>query len=264
MSLFRPCLKLALLGVGFIFCFTSLNSGHSSNPEKPDVGEMLNVMAEGFKNKIDDDFSVTVQFDFKDLKQSWHVIVEKGKKVTVGKGPYQEAQLFFFTTAEILHLIYQGKMTSMTACGKAEGSDYAPLDLKLAESLEFSPQIRALFYTFIQHFFNPSVPEKIPLGEEYSRVVHGAQVIPLYYYPGFRSAWYLLKKGEKLNQPGDTNPFPQGFIFIQGEGFAKIGDDTVEVKEGESYYIPPNSDHVVWTDSEVPLILIWLAWGDGA
>jgi mannose-6-phosphate isomerase-like protein (cupin superfamily) len=138
------------------------------------------------------------------------------------------------------------------------------LDLSLAEDLEFTPEVRTELYTFLFHFFNPSVPERILLGEEYSRLVHGGHVVALYYHPEFRSAWYLLKKGEKLNKPGDTNPFPQAFIFIEGEGFAKIGDKTIKVKAGESYYIPPNSDHVVWTESDKPLILIFLAWGEGA
>jgi mannose-6-phosphate isomerase-like protein (cupin superfamily) len=82
--------------------------------------------------------------------------------------------------------------------------------------------------------------------------------------PGMRSAWYLLKKDERLNEPGDINPFPQAFIFISGEGFAKIGDKTIRTKAGESYYIPPNSDHVVWTESKESLVLIFLAWGEGA
>ena len=73
-----------------------------------------------------------------------------------------------------------------------------------------------------------------------------------------------MKKGELLNEAGDTNPFPQAFIFISGEGFATIGDETVQVSGGESYYIPPGSDHIVWTESEDPLVLIWIAWGEGA
>jgi mannose-6-phosphate isomerase-like protein (cupin superfamily) len=152
----------------------------------------------------------------------------------------------------------------MTAAAKTKISDYAPLNWKLPEGLKLTPEIMAKIYFFVQHFFNWRVPEKILLGEKYSRVVHGGHAVPLYYYPGLRSAWYLLRKGERLNEPGDTNPFPQAFIFIKGEGFAKIGDKTIEVKAGESYYIPPDSDHVVWTENDEPLVFIWLAWGKGA
>jgi len=257
-------LQLALLLFVSQFFFVVITCGQATNLEMLGAGEMLRMMGENFKNKIDEEFSLIVQFDIKDRKESWHVIVEKGRRIVVGQGPHKQARLFFVTTIDTLCLIYDGKMTAMTAAGKAKGSDLSPLDLKLAEGLEFTPEIRTQLYTFLYHFFNPSVPEKILLGGEYSRVVHGGHVIPLYYHPGFRSGWYLLKKGEKLNEPGDTNPFPQAFIFIEGEGFAKIGDKTIKVKAGESYYIPPDSDHVVWTESNKPLILIWLAWGSGA
>lgn len=261
---FKYGLELALVFLVFQFFFSRIGYGGSTNSEMPDVDKMLHTMAKNFKNKIDEDFSLIVQFDIKDIKESWHVIVEKRRKVTLNKGPHEQARFFFLTTTDTLRLIYEGKMTAMTAAGKTRGSDQPPLDLRLAEGLEFTPDVRIKIYTFMQHFFNPSVPEKLLLGEEYSRIVHGGHVIPLHYHPGFRSAWYLLKKGEKLNEPGDTNPFPQAFIFIEGEGFAKIGEKTIEVKAGESYYIPPNSDHVVWTESSKPLVLIWLAWGEGA
>jgi hypothetical protein len=28
--------------------------------------------------------------------------------------------------------------------------------------------------------------------------------------------------------------------------------------------LAPNSDHVVWTDSDQPLVLVWMAWGEEA
>ncbi len=262
-----PALYVSELALLLSLCWLLLGTityGEFTNSGVEDVDEMLRTMVERFKGKINDDLSMIVQLDMRDSKESWHVIVEKGRKVTLGKGPHPGAHFSFVTTTDTLRLIYQGKMTAMTAAGKAKGSDYAPLDVKLAEDGEFTPLVRTQLYTFLYHFFNPSVPEKISLGEEFSRLVHGGHVIPLYYHPGFRSGWYLLKKGERLNEPGDTNPFPQAFIFIEGEGFAKIGTITTKVKAGESYYIPPNSDHVVWTESEKPLILIWLAWGKGA
>lgn len=261
---FKYILESSLVFFTFQFFFAQIGFGQPTRSEMFEADKMLRTMAENFKNKIDEQFSLIVQFDMKDKKESWHVIVEKGCKVVVGKGSHKDALFFIFTTTDTLRLIYEGKMTAMTAAGKAKGSDYAPLYLKLAEGLELTSEVRTWLYTFLQHFFNPSVPEKILLREEYSRVVHGGHVIPLYYYPGFRSAWYLLKKGERLNAPGDTNPFPQAFVLIEGEGFAKIGDKTIRVKAGESYYIPSNSDHVVWTENDKPLILIFLAWGDGA
>ncbi len=225
-----------------------------------DINEMLHVMADSFRNKIDKDFSLIVQLDVEDKKASWHIVIEN-KKVIVRKGPHDEAHFILATNTNTLRQIYSGEITAMTAAAKAKSYDHAPLSWKLPDNVKPTPEIMAKFYFFIQHFFNWKVPEKIVLEEKHSRAVHGGHAIPLYYYPGFRSAWYLLRKGEKLNEPGDTDPFPQALIFIEGEGFAKIGNKTIKVKAGESYYIPPNSDHVVWTNSDKPLVFIWLAWG---
>jgi mannose-6-phosphate isomerase-like protein (cupin superfamily) len=246
------------------FFVLAICCGASPHSERVDVGEILHAMADSFKHKIDDEFSLVVQLDMKDEEKSWHIVVKKGRNITVSEGSHESARFLFLTTSPTLRLIYEGNITAMTAAGKAQGSDQAPLDLRLAEGLEFTSEVKRQLYTFVQHFFNPSVPERILLGEEYSRLIHGGHAIPLYYDRGFRSAWYLLKKGERLNEPGDTNPFPQAFILTEGRGYAKIGDKTIEVKAGESYYIPPGSDHVIWTESDRPLVLIWLAWGEGA
>lgn len=229
-----------------------------------EVRQLLRDWAESFRQKIPDDYSLIVQIDIQPGPASWHIIVGPGKQLKIGEGTDRNAQVIFSTTEETLQVIYEGKMTALTAAGKAHVSDSAPLDFRLGEGIELTPALKAKLFVFIQSFFNRSTPERIPLGEERARMVHGAHAIPLFYHPGFRSAWYLVKKGERLNEPGDTNPFPQAFVFISGEGYAKIGDKTIPVRAGEAYYITPGSDHVVWTESDDPLELIFLAWGEGA
>ena len=260
----RQILKLHFVLLAFQLLSGQMSYGQSTDLETSEAGKLLKEMAAVFREKIDEQFSVIVQFEFIDTNESWYVIVEKDRKVTVHKGPHEKARYFFTTTIDTLRLIRVEKLDAMTAASKATGADHAPLDLKLADGLDFTPDVRKQLYTFFQHFFNPTVPEKKLLGEEYSRLVHGGHVIALYYYPGFRSAWYLLKNGDQLNEPGDTNPFPQAFIIIEGKGYAKIGDKTIHINARESYYIPPNSDHIVWTEKDESLVLIWLAWGEGA
>ncbi len=228
------------------------------------VRKFLEDWTESFWRKVPDDYSLTVQIDVHPGPTSWHIVVEPGRRVELGEGDHPNAQVVFSTTEETLQRIYEGKMTALTAAGKARMSDSAPVEFRLGEGVELTPALKAKLFFFVQSFFNRSTPERILLGEERARKVHGAHAIPLFYHPGFRSAWYLVKKGERLNEPGDTNPFPQAFIFISGEGFAKIGEETVPVRAGEAYYIPPGSDHVVWTESDQPLELIFLAWGEGA
>lgn len=229
-----------------------------------DVGKMLQDLLENFHKKVATDLSLIVQIDVQPSGQSWCVIIEPGQRISLTKGAQNNAEFVLTTTEETLRLIYEGKMTALTAGGKAKGSDRTLLEIKPGKDVEFTPETRVKMFSFLQHFFNRTTPERINLGEQHSRMIHGGHAIPLYYYHGFRSAWYMLKKGERLNEAGDTNPFPQAFIFISGEGFATIGDETVQVSAGESYYIPPGSDHIVWTESEDPLVLIWLAWGEGA
>jgi len=86
----------------------------------------------------------------------------------------------------------------------------------------------------------------------------------MFYHTGFRSAWYQIDKGDQINNEGDTNPFPQAFVITQGQGYAKIGDISQKVSAGNAYFIPPDSDHVLWNDEETPLQLIYLAWGEKA
>jgi mannose-6-phosphate isomerase-like protein (cupin superfamily) len=223
--------------------------------------EIIQEMAHWFEDRIDEDFTLTVQVDISDTEESCHIVANHGT-VTVCKGPHTHPHITLTTTEDTLQKIYNGEITAFTAA-EARMSDNAPLDWNLSEN-GFSPEIVASAYFFVQHFFTRTTPEKILLDEQYSRLANGGHVIPLYSHPGFRSGWYLVKKGEKLNEPGDTDLFFQAVIFIEGCGFAKIGDKTVAVKKGESYSIPPHKDHVIWTESDQPLILIWLAWGEGA
>lgn len=228
-----------------------------------DMGKRLETLSRSFKHQIDEEYAANIQFTVSDLNEVWSVTIRPGRNISVRKGSNEEAECFFTADRETYEKIFKGEFTALTAAGRARLSDPAPLDFHLAPGLNFHEERKRL-YPFILHFFNSSRPEKILLGEKHARLVHGAHAIPLYYHEGFRSAWYLIKPGERLNEPGDTNPFPQAFIFIGGEGYAKIGPDTVQVRAGESFFIPPGSDHVVWTEGEDPLILIFLAWGDGA
>lgn len=229
-----------------------------------DVLRTLQDMADLFVDRIAEDFALRVQIDLQPDGGSWQVVVESGCRVTVSPGPDQRAQVILVTTEEILERIHSGQMAALTAAAKGSISDPAPLDYRLGEEQSFTPQLYADMLVFLQRFFNCTEPERILLGEAHSRKVHGANVVALFYQPGFRSAWYLVKKGDQLNESGDTNPFPQAFVFISGDGWAKIGEQTLPVRAGEAYFVPPGSEHIVWTERDEPLILLWLAWGEGA
>ncbi|NBG87870.1 cupin domain-containing protein [Isachenkonia alkalipeptolytica] len=223
--------------------------------------DILDRMAKHFQNMIDEAFCLNIKLKIEGSEEYFNINIENGN-VLLEDTASKNVDCTLVTSEEVLQKIHRGEITAFTAAGKAHVSDPAPLDWEIEGG--YNPENMKNLYFFLMHFFNVQVPEKINLGEKYARKVHGANAIPLYYNPGFRSAWYMVKKGEQMNEPGDTDPFHQAIIVIEGKGYAKIGNKSVEIEKNESYYIPPKGDQVVWNDSEEPLVLIWLAWGDEA
>ena len=198
--------------------------------------------------------------------ESWFIQFSEGGEVQLHAGVAEDAFLLIKTSGETLQRLYDGDLSPITAIGRAHYSDPAPLDFVPGKNIKLVPGSADYIslLEFVQRFFNRTQPERILLGEAHTRLVHGGHVVGLYYGTGFRSAWYLLKKGERLNTPEDTNPFPQAFIFLSGSGKAQLGDHLCDVKGGESYHIPPGSAHMVWNELDEPLELLFLAWGEGA
>jgi mannose-6-phosphate isomerase-like protein (cupin superfamily) len=194
----------------------------------------------------------------------WTIVVPAGSPAELIPKDGPEPEVHFILSRETLTAIYEGQITGLTAASRENLSDPAPLDFALPEGQPLTEDLMARMLRFIQDFFNPTLPEQVPLAKAHARLVHGAFAIPMFYGPGFRSAWYRVEKGQQLNQAGDTNPFHQAFIIIEGNGYAKIGEITTPIHPGLALHIPPDSEHIVWTEADTPLTLIFLAWGPGA
>jgi mannose-6-phosphate isomerase-like protein (cupin superfamily) len=229
-----------------------------------DVGAMLADFARLCVEVTPTRGEMVVQFDFTPPGGHWYVSLDSDGKSAVRPGVHEAPAMTLRMSEQTLARIHRGELTAFTAAGKGSGADVAPLEVEFGAAAERLEDPKEMMLGFLQHFFAGERPERIQLGEEHSRVVHGAHAIPLYYAEGFRSAWYLVKAGQRLNEPGDTNPYPQAFVIISGRGSAKIGDAEVEVSAGESYYIPPGSDHVLRAAPGETLTVIWMAWGEGA
>ncbi len=228
------------------------------------IREMLGYLASFYEQKRTGEDEILVQFEILPTQESWILSVEPGEELQLREGTHSEAEIIFTMSFETLGAIIDGEMTGLTAIGRENLSDKTPLDFKLGSNTEISPELMAQFLRFVQRFFNPTVPEKITLGQSHARLVHGAWAIPLFYHAGFRSAWYQIEKGQRLNEPGDTNPFPQAFVFLSGRGLVKIGESIEEVEPGQAYFIPPGTEHLVWNEGEEPITMIFLAWGKNA
>jgi len=262
-------LKVTALLLLIIITPTGCINEHSRQPKevKHDINldEVLTSLGDPFLEKIDKEYHAIVNFTITDSEISKHIIISEGQ-FQVKDSLNGEANFTFISSLEHYNKIIRGEITGFTSMGRAEMSDTTPLDFEFHKPVTDNPMNDLLF--FVQRFFNPSPNDKVVLSKENSRIVHGGHAIPLFYQMtdqiGVRSAWYQINKGQQVNEPGDTNPFPQYFIIIKGTGFARIGQDTLKVKENEAYYIAPGLDHIFWTDSEKPMEMIFLAWGEGA
>ena len=271
--------NLMALFSGVLLVLSLSDSSRARSETEPAAAAMepiLRGMADAFVHKIPGEYELTAQINIqpelesgyvdteKPALESWHVVAGPGRKVVLHRGPNERARIIFSSTDRALRRMSDGRMNSMTATLASTGKDPTFLRWQRPPGVDSTPELRDKVRVFQLHFFNPSLPERFILDAAYARVVHGSPAVGLYYHPGFRSAWYEVRKGKRLNEPGDTNPHHQAFIFVSGEGMAKIGEKTVKVKAGEAYYIPPGSDHVVWTERNEPLALVWMAWGEGA
>jgi mannose-6-phosphate isomerase-like protein (cupin superfamily) len=228
------------------------------------IGNMLQDFADTCPEVLSYDEELSVQLDISPPGEQWYVLVAPGGTPELHQGEHETPIMTLMMSSETLGRIHRGEMTAFTAGGKGSGADVAPLEIQFGAAAGELRDPKGTLLGFLQHFFARERPERIALGESHSRVVHGAHAIPMYYASGFRSAWYLVKEGQHLNEPGDTNPYPQAFVIISGRGRAKIGEYEVDVHAGESYYIPEDSDHVLWPAPGEALEVIWFAWGEGA
>jgi mannose-6-phosphate isomerase-like protein (cupin superfamily) len=228
------------------------------------IESMLRDFISGYSPVGSETTDVYIQLDITPPGEMWYVVFGRDGGAELQSGSHAAPVATIKLSENTIARIHGGSLTAFTAGAKTSGDDKAPLEFEIHEAATSLRDARETLLGFLQHFFTRSKPERILLGEEYSRVVHGAHAIPLYYARGFRSAWYRINDGEHLNEPGDTNPFPQAFVVISGCGRAKIADSEIEIRAGESYYIPPGTDHVLTPATGQWLEVIWFAWGDGA
>lgn len=229
----------------------------------PDAQQIVTEMAAAFEAKHVTSRPLVIQFEVQPGPQSITVRLDGTGRATVTSGRDPKPSFTCKTDLTTLKNIYSGELNALTAGAKANWTDHAPLDIVLPEGEKMTPELMKDIVMIGQRFLNRSKPEMVRFGLAHSRVIHGGHVTSLFYDQGLRSAWYTLRKGERLNEAADQNPFPQAFIILSGEGAAEIGDSKVTVKAGEAYYIPAGSQHTLWTDGE-ELSLIWIAWGRGA
>lgn len=158
--------------------------------------------------------------------------------------------------SKILEKILQGKADAFALAARARGDEVRPVEFKI-NNLEALESGKAL----LTYLFAPGKAGKVKmrrLCEELAGEAHGAHPIPLAYWDGFRSSWYLVKAGETLNREGEADPWPQMFIVLKGRGRAKVHDEEFEIEPKTAIYIPKDGIHQIFAMEDVELI--WISW----
>jgi mannose-6-phosphate isomerase-like protein (cupin superfamily) len=233
------------------------------SPDEPDFEIMLRDWSTSFLDKTPQNYNDTLNFKVQDDDSYWHVIFSDDSFV-MNPGKSFGAKIILTASLETYRKVYYGELSPITAAGRASRTQSAPLDFILEGGMKINQMDWDKAYFTLINFFNHHPHNKTKLGREYSRTVHGANVVGLYYSVGFRSAWYHILPGQTLNEDGEKDPFKQSFIITSGTGFAKLGNDTIEIKANEAYYIKPYIEHKVWTDNKEGISIIWHAWGEEA
>lgn len=230
--------------------------------KKTRVAQMLDAFAKSYVEKTED----VLDLEFGCLIDDEWYSVSLWKDHTFRVAPIKPVESTFYieTSLDILTKIHDGKMAAMTAGGKADMKDYAPLELRFMEGASFPKSFDLM--DFIFHFFIIGKPEKLLFGKEYSRIVHGGYAIPFIYNDGLRTAWYRVDKGMIINadEKDQSNPFDTLVIGIKGTGVAKLDDVEHTFGEGITYLIPKQMRHSFYTTSEEGLEFIIVMFGEGA
>lgn len=244
------------------------NVRYSSENPKLGLKQIIEACALTFKDKIDSSYTEKVVIALENASEAYTLTIGPNKKVIISNGSDSMASIFYKADAITYNRFYYGEMAPGTAVAQASSSDPIPLNYSFGKHVTFDSNFLNRFLFFTQRFFNRDIHDKLILNQERSRIVHGAYAIPIFYQRqndiGVRSAWYQLNKGQRANEEGDPNPFPQYVIVITGSLNAVLANDTLVMHKGEAYLIAPNTKHSFWNNNNEPCELIWIAWGKGA
>jgi hypothetical protein len=125
----------------------------SARASTDSIREMLDAWSRHFETVIDEDFAFVAHLTISPGPTVLSMIVKDGR-VSVVEGQAPGAEMALDTSEETLRDIYEGKLTAMTAAGKARASDPAPLDWRLPEGKTYDPALMERSLFVVQHFFH--------------------------------------------------------------------------------------------------------------
>jgi hypothetical protein len=260
-----------LFSVSLIVLLGAFLSASTQQIRVRSAEEILRSYVDDFRNDPAAAEPITFGVRVRD-EGEWHVAVlgkneeARTSQVELQRGLPSNPSVIYTLDLATLRKIDSGDINALTAMGKARGSDPSPMEIEFMPGFKPGASFFARFIPFTFHFWTRGFPEIVNFGKQYSREVHGANMIIFYYQKGLRSAWGQIEKGQHINKdPKDqSNPFPTMIIGIRGKAMAKIGGNEIVLQAGQMIFIPTGVSHEAWNPYDEPAEVILLMFGEGA
>lgn len=229
------------------------------------------VELERFARDYERDPAFTAPFEFGvRIDEGWWTVRGlPNHHVEVVHGKPTARTFSFELSSQTLRQLDEGSINPLTAAGKHSGADKAPLETgNLNGFTDDTPEVRAQVLRALFSFWTRGLPERVQISLERARVLHGAPGVLLYYAPGFRSVWHVIRPGERIDNhhgQGTGQPWDSLIVVIKaGGGKAKIAGKEVKLADKEAVFVPARAPMDLWTDSGEALEIVLLMFGGKA
>ncbi len=195
--------------------------------------------------------------------ERFHVTMTR-EEVSAKPGEDESAFITLRMGEDTFDKVHNGTWTGLTAAGRENIRQSAPIDFSLPAGVALTPQLMQDIYHLGMHFFATEPPHTYNFGPDHTRKIHGGNATALAYGPGVRFAYYTISGDEQINESDSRDPMDQFISVIGGEGLALIEGREIELHRGIAVHIPPLATHVFRAKPGSQLELFWLAYGKGA
>ena len=201
-----------------------------------------------------EDEKINVEIHLTDSRESATLIV--GNEISLIEGSHNP-DMRITMEADIFNRILSGEADFGALIGRSKMSDIRPINGEFLNPKK-SSQLMEVLYAFMTVFFTPGKVKIRQLRKDFAGDAHGAHPIPIVYWDGVRYAWYVINKGEILNEAGERDSYPQAFVLLKGEGTVSLENIQIDIEPNKVIYIPKNAVHKIIAKEEIELL--WLAW----
>jgi mannose-6-phosphate isomerase-like protein (cupin superfamily) len=251
-----------------IAMFLIFAAGAAAAQDHSRTREILKEFADSWRGKEEFELSQPVRLKFwikADTMKQFIITLTNEPVAKLEAREDEEYDLGFELDIETLEHLHSGELNALTAMAQARGDDPIPLVPKFPPDFEWNADTRGYIIPLMFHFWNRHWPEVVTFGKDQSRKVHGALSTVFFYDSGLRSAWYRVEPGMHVNKEVEeqVNDFHTFLIVTKGVLVSKLDGKKVELKAGQSVFIPAGMCHEFWSDREAGEFII-LMFGKGA